>query len=73
MRLIVTFLAFVALAGCGSNTVWVKNGVTQQQVNQDHYDCQREAAQYNSAGYSHTVGHLYDSCMAARGYRPQGK
>lgn len=71
MRFAVAFLVLLALSGCGSNTLWVKDGISQQQANQDHYACQQEAASYNSAGYSHTVGHLYDSCMAARGYRPK--
>lgn len=66
---IVAVLA-LGLSGCAT-TQWQKYGITQQEADQDHHACTQEAAQYNSAGFSHVSSPLYDACMAAKGYSPK--
>jgi hypothetical protein len=66
------------LAGCAPQYAWHKN-VSQQEVNQDHYACLKEAQQRVSGASYNVYGgaaqntvvtnqNLYNACMAARGY-----
>lgn len=81
MRKYLIVLFVVVLGGC-ARYQWVKNGITQQQANQDHYACLQEAqqrvsnAQVNAYGGSAenvviTNWDLYNACMGARGYSYQ--
>ena len=81
MRLLTTLFALLAisLGGCAAQGRWIKDGVSQQQANQDHYDCLREAQQRVSGAQVNAYGgaaqntvitnqNLYYACIAARGY-----
>ncbi len=39
MRNYLAIVAFCMLAGCAPQGMWVKDGASQQQANQDHYAC----------------------------------
>ena len=71
----------ITLTGCATNTRWYfPPGGTQQQFNQDTYECMQEAQQQSSNAYVNPYGgsassgtttnmYLAKACMRARGYR----
>ena len=76
-KYLLVFLPLV-LVGCAEYK-WYKDGISQQEANQDAYACLQEAQQRVSdaavgayGGYSNskviTNPHLYNACLAARGY-----
>jgi hypothetical protein len=69
----------VLLASCSTQWRYSKQGVSQQQVNQDGYECRRQAtyqtsnAQVNPYGGTASSGPQLDiptmkACLRARGY-----
>lgn len=62
IKLLVLLGYTVAVSGCATMT---KQGVTQEQANKDHYECERDA--YTAARGA--VTDLYKDCMHARGYQ----
>jgi len=55
------FIGFIfLLEGCGSNQVWVKNGITQAEFNSDKAQCEYEAASatanYNTGSTAYGIG-----------------
>lgn len=56
-------LLSVALAGC---TTMAKQGITQDEVNRDKYECERDVYDSRAAGLSRTA--MFNDCMRARGY-----
>jgi hypothetical protein len=78
MRKYLIILFVVVLGGCAQYG-WFKDGVSQQEANQDQYDCLREAQQRVSGAQVGPYGgvaqntvitnrDLYNACVAARGY-----
>lgn len=78
MRKYLIVLLATVLGGCAQGR-WFKDGITQQQANQDHYDCLRESQQRVSGAQVNAYGgtaqntvitnpNLYNACIAARGY-----
>ncbi len=83
MRKYLMVLYAVSLSGCAQYW-WVKNGISQQEANQDNYACLQEAQQrvagaqvnpYGGAAQNTVITNrdLYNACMAARGYTYQRK
>lgn len=71
-------LLAIVLVGCAQGR-WMKDGITQQEANQDHYACLQEAQQRVSGAQVNAYGgtaqnkvvtnwNLYNACIAARGY-----
>ena len=78
MRKFFMVIFVTAMAGCAQGQ-WYKNGISQQEANQDHYACLQEAQQRVSTAQVNPYGgtaentvitnqNLYNACMAARGY-----
>lgn len=74
MRIYLTFLFAIFLGGCATGG-WVKDGISQQEVNKDNYACLQEAQQrvttVNQGTGSSTVTTnvaLWEACLSARGY-----
>ena len=58
---IICFVSFIfILEGCGSNQVWIKNGVTQAEFASDKAQCEYEAANatanYNTGATTYGIG-----------------
>ena len=77
--LFVIIPCLVILAGCSSRFSYSKSGVSQQQVNKDGYECQKEStyrasnAQVNPYGGTASSGvevnwNMVKACLRARGY-----
>lgn len=58
---LLSVLFVAALAGCATLS---KPGMTQEQVNEDHYQCESDA--YSAP--RGVVADTYRNCMRARGY-----
>ncbi len=79
MRKFLIVIFAVSLSGCVAPARLYKNNVSQQEVNQDHYACMKEAQQRVSGATVNMYGgvasnqvitnqNLYNACMLARGY-----
>ena len=62
---VIVFLA-VVLAGCSMGK-WVKDGATQQQVDQENYVCLKESQCTDC--WTNPDPQLYKACMTAHGFR----
>jgi hypothetical protein len=79
MRVCIATALVIIIAGCGQRYQWWKDGISQQQANQDTYECLKESQQRVSGAYVGPYGGtsenrvvtnqtLYNACIAARGY-----
>jgi hypothetical protein len=79
MRVCLAIGLVLVIGGCAQRYVWWKEGITQQQANQDHYECLKDSQQRVSAAQVNVYGgtsqnrvvtnpDLYSACVAARGY-----
>jgi len=81
LRAGLSIIALVALAGCVTPItpiVWMKDGMTEEALRRDRYECIREAtypATFGTGGIITTRLRvdeaLYRLCMQARGYAEQ--
>ena len=78
MKLFFIIIMFV-LVGCATGYRWNKVGATQQQFEQETYQCQQETRSRYSSGYGSTYSsaeysdpELYMACMRARCYTYMG-
>jgi ABC-type uncharacterized transport system auxiliary subunit len=72
MRFIIALVAAATLAGC-TPTTYVKDGITQDEVNRDTLQCRYEAessvaTMRNEFDRAFRTKELMASCMQARGY-----
>jgi hypothetical protein len=78
---LVIITSAILLVACQTSMVWLKDGGSPQDLDQDHYQCLQEAQEQISETYisfnggastenvSVTNVPLFDACMEARGYR----
>lgn len=59
------------LAGCASPQppYYTKQGVPQQQIDRDSYECQRDALAVRDNACVQI--NMYETCMRSKGYEPQ--
>jgi len=78
---LVIIISAILLVACQTSMVWLKDGGSPQDLDQDHYQCLQEAQEQISETYisfnggastenvSVTNAPLFDACMEARGWR----
>lgn len=69
---LMTLALFAALlAGCASPQppYYTKQGVPQQQIDRDSYECQRDALAVRDIACVQI--NMYETCMRSKGYEPQ--
>ena len=78
---LVIFISVILLVACQTKVVWLKDGGSPQDLDQDNYQCLQEAQEQISETYisfnggastedvSVTNVPLFNACMEARGWR----
>ena len=78
---LVIIISAILLVACQTSMVWLKDGGSPQDLDQDNYQCLQEAEEQISKTYisfnggtstenvSVTNVPLFDACMEARGWR----
>ena len=80
-RRLVIIISAILLVACQTSMVWLKDGGSPQDLDQDNYQCLQESQEQISETYisfnggastenvSVTNMPLFDACMEARGWR----
>ena len=81
LKRLVIFISVILLVACQTKVVWLKDGGSPQDLDQDNYQCLQEAQEQISETYisfnggtstedvSVTNVPLFNACMEARGWR----
>lgn len=66
-----SFIVLLALAACGPETTWVRDGATPQNLQRDSYDCEKDARQSGYFGSTLEMRGFFERCLVARGWRKE--